>query len=166
MADAMLLIAGVATGLWFSKGDRDLGISFGEWDGDVFVTTCYILGGLSLIGPPYLWVTARRQHWGEGRLHWLVLGAAVWLTWPGIALVSGRINTHSRDASNALFLVATPLVALCLGLGLLASGRLRYARRRLIRRSWQERFGLILGLAWSCTGVYLLALVYWDALIR
>jgi hypothetical protein len=167
MADAMLLIAGVAVGLWLSRGDNELGLSFAEWDSAVFVTTSYILGGLSLIGPPYLLVTARRKPWGEGRFLWLVLGTAVWLTWPGVALRSyGNLSGHHREACNALFMITAPLIALCHLVGLLASGQLRRARRRLGQRSWQERFGLVLGLAWNCIGVYLLALVYWDEFLH
>lgn len=163
----MLLIAGVAVGLWLSRGDNELGLSFAEWDGAVFVTTSYILGGLSLIGPPYLLVTARRKPWDQGRFLWLVLGVATWLTWPGVALMShGRLRTHDREACSVVFMITTPLIALCLLLGLLASGRLRRVRRRLSQRSWQESFGLVLGLAWSCIGVYLVTLVYWDEFLQ
>ena len=45
---------------------------------------------------------------------------------------------------------------------LLAGGSFRRSGRRRIRRSWQEIFGLLLGLLWACTGLYLIALFYVD----
>ena len=29
-----------------------------------------------------------------------------------------------------------------------------------MRRSWQETFGLLLGLVWACTGLYIISLFY------
>ena len=43
---------------------------------------------------------------------------------------------------------------------LLAGGHLKRSRRRRIRRSWQEKFGLLLGLVWACTGLFIISLFY------
>jgi len=55
------------------------------------------------------------------------------------------------------------LMAVYVVAALLAGGWLRRGRRRrFARRSWRERFGLLLGLAWACTGAYVLFLLYSD----
>jgi hypothetical protein len=43
---------------------------------------------------------------------------------------------------------------------LLAGGWLGKRRRRRLRRSWREQFGLLLGLCWACTGFYVLYVLY------
>ncbi len=39
---------------------------------------------------------------------------------------------------------------------------------RNLRRTapWRERFGLLLGLAWSVQGLWLLGDIYWDAFMK
>jgi hypothetical protein len=51
-------------------------------------------------------------------------------------------------------------MAVYVTIALLVSGRFRRSRRRRLFRSWQETFGLFLGLAWACTGLYLIATFY------
>jgi hypothetical protein len=51
-------------------------------------------------------------------------------------------------------------MAVYVTLSLLASGHLRRSRRRRIYRSWQETFGLLLGLLWACTGLYVISMFY------
>jgi hypothetical protein len=68
--------------------------------------------------------------------------------------------------SGACYYYGTPLMAVYVTLALLAGGRLKRSRRRRILRSWQETFGLLLGLAWACTGLYLIALIYRNDLFR
>jgi hypothetical protein len=57
-------------------------------------------------------------------------------------------------------------MALYVVAALAAGGWLRRSRRRRLRRSWHERFGLALGLFWACTGLYVLALLYAEDLKR
>jgi len=51
-------------------------------------------------------------------------------------------------------------MAVYVSLALLAGGSFRRSRRRRLRRSWQETFGLLLGLLWACTGFYFITLFY------
>lgn len=167
----MLLIAGAALGLWIIADDlkRLIGqerngpddISFGKWDEILSLATVFFLGGLSLIGPPLLLLTARRRAWGAGRLLWFAQGTASWLLWPPLVYRKVLYGTpQSNSISGACYYYGTPLMAVYVTLALLAGGRLKRSRRRRIYRSWQETFGLILGLAWACTGLYLITLFY------
>ena len=68
--------------------------------------------------------------------------------------------------SESCYLYGTPLMAVYVTLALLAGGWLGKRRRKRLARSWQETFGLILGLVWACTGLYVLELLYEGDLIR
>jgi hypothetical protein len=57
-------------------------------------------------------------------------------------------------------------MAVYVTLALIAGGHLRRRRRRRIYRSWQETFGLLLGLAWACTGLYLISVFYRNDIFR
>ena len=57
-------------------------------------------------------------------------------------------------------------MALYMALALWAGRSLRRRKRRRRVLGWQERFGLILGLAWACTGLYLLSMFYRIDLFR
>ena len=50
------------------------------------------------------------------------------------------------------------MMALFVTIGLLSGGWL--GRRRGRRRRGREAFGLLLGLAWACTGLYILSIIY------
>ena len=67
--------------------------------------------------------------------------------------------------SALCFFYGTPPMALYVTLALLAGGHLTRSRRRRMRRSWQETFGLLLGLAWACTGLYIISLFYRQDII-
>jgi hypothetical protein len=64
--------------------------------------------------------------------------------------------------SGMCFAYGTPLMAIYVTAALLAGGWFGRRRRRRLRRSWREQFGLLLGLAWACTGLYVLYLLYSD----
>jgi hypothetical protein len=66
----------------------------------------------------------------------------------------------SDSAASVCFAYGTPLMAIYVTAGLLAGGWLRKSRRRRWKRSWREQYGLLLGLAWACTGGYVLYLIY------
>ena len=57
-------------------------------------------------------------------------------------------------------------MALYVTLGMLSGGWLTKCRRKRMTRSWPETFGLLLGLAWACTGLYVLEILYEADLIR
>src|SRR5262249_11895757 len=138
-----------------SDGPPDLW--FGKWDEVISVVIVFSLGGLSLIGPPLLLLTARRRAWGAGRLLWFAQGTASWLLWPPFVYRKVMYSSpQSESISGVCYYYGTPLMAVYVTLALLAGGRLKRSRRRRISRSWQETFGLILGLAWACTGLYLI----------
>jgi hypothetical protein len=165
----MSLIAGVALGLWLI-GDEfrakwQASGGFDDQAGAWLLLLIFVLGGLSLVGPPLLLLTARRRPWGAGRFLWFVQGTAAWLLWP--PLVYHRIRGSTENSiSGTCFFYGTPLMAVYVTLALLAGGHLRRARRRLIFRSWQETLGLLLGLAWACTGLYLISLFYREDFLR
>lgn len=163
---SMLLIAGASMGIWLIAAqfhsnwqeakDAEAQIRNGV-NGLVF-----LLGGLSLVGPPLLLWTARKRHWGAGRLLWFAQGTAAWLLWPPVIYhrVAGGAPDDINPISGTCYFFGTPLMAVYVTLTLLAGGYFRRSRRRRMRRSWQETFGLLLGLAWACTGLYLISLFY------
>jgi hypothetical protein len=69
--------------------------------------------------------------------------------------------------ATVCYFYGTPLMALYVTIALLAGGWLRRPRRRRrARRSWTETFGLLLGLVWACTGLYVLATIYHGDLFQ
>jgi hypothetical protein len=171
----MSLIAGAALGLWLVTGELRRLISqegrgpadifLGKWDEIVLSAIVFFLGGLSLIGPPLLLLTARNRAWGAGRILWFAQGTASWLLWPPY-IYRRMVVQEPGSISGACYYYGTPLMAVYVTLALLAGGRLKRSRRRRMYRSWQETFGLLLGLAWACTGLYLIALFYHNDLFR
>jgi hypothetical protein len=158
----MLMVVGVALGIWLvieqvrsQIHDTDLDRRI---DAILLVIT-FILGGLSIVGPPLLLWTARRRPWGSGRFLWFAHGTAAWLLWPPVIYQRTRGGVQN-SMSEVCFLYGTPLMAVYVTLSLLVGGHFRRSRRRRIYRSWQETFGLLLGLAWACTGLYLISRFY------
>jgi len=162
----MLLIAGAAFGLWLVLGQLRAARSVqGDQGGESpwLLGLVFVLGGVSLIGVPLLLITARRRPWGAGRILWFSSGTAAWLLWPPVAYhrVLGTVaGPGPQDMSGVCFFYGTPLMAVYVSLALLAGGSFRRSRRRRLRRSWQETFGLLLGLLWACTGFYFITLFY------
>lgn len=174
IGNLLTLIAGVAVSLWlFTPALRELaqGGPGGGPGGVGFVASPFaflpivvLLGGLSCVGVPLLVLErARRRRdpaWGEGRTLWFATGLASWLLWPPV-IARRAAGSTSAGVSEQCYIYGTPLMALYMVWALWAGGRLRRARRRrAIRRSWRERFGLILGALWACTGLYLLGWIY------
>ncbi len=160
----MLLVAGVALGLWLILDEFRM--EFREDDPErrkmaILLLLTFTLGGLSIIGPPLLLLTARRRPWGAGRFLWFAHGTAAWLLWPPVVYQRARgVAGRNQSMSEACFFYGTPLMAVYVTLSLLAAGHFRRSRRRRIYRSWQEIFGLLLGLIWACTGLYLISMFY------
>jgi hypothetical protein len=167
----MLLIAGAALVFWLTQGklraifQEPRATARGPTDSPWILGLVYLMGGLSLIGVPLLLITARRRSWGAGRILWFSSGTAAWLLWPPVVYhrVLATAGGQATDTvSGVCFLFGTPLMAVYVTFALLAGGSFRRSRRRRIRRSWQEIFGLLLGLLWACTGLYFISLFYLD----
>ena len=157
--ELLVLVAGVALGLWlFTKDLKDPGTGK-RWVMAIVV----VLGGCSVVGPPLLLWERRRSKavWRAGRILWFAQGTAAWLMWPPMVAVRVRGEGIGQTSTGVCYFYGTPLMALYVTLALLAGGWIRPRRgRRRRRTSWRERFGLLLGLAWACTGLYLLATLY------
>jgi hypothetical protein len=165
--DLMVLIAGLTVGLWLAIPTvKDSHPDGEEWLG----VLVFLLGGLSLAGPVLLLRArvCRRVRLRIGELFWFCQGTATWLLWPPVVYHRLRPSeAMGRDMAAACYFYGTPLMALYVTITLVAGGwlplRLRPGRRRRrarARQSWTETFGLILGLIWACTGLYLLTTIY------
>jgi hypothetical protein len=180
----MALVAGLALALWlFAEAIRQAwgqapaagGASYqpfvGWFDNVGFVIVVVMLGGLSLVGVPLLLSERFRRPprvWGPGKLLWFASGTASWLMWPPVVYrrLAGD-NGPDNTISGTCYFYGTPLMALYMTLALWAGRRLRRRRRgHRFHLSWRERFGLLLGLAWACTGLYLLAMFYRNDLFK
>ncbi len=163
----MLLIAGISICLWMMLPDlKNESGNVGAVPTAWFLAVIAVLGGVSLIGLPMLiWerCRSRKRPWGPGKLIWFSEGMAAWLMWPPVIIRRVQGGKFGDTMTGACYAYGTPLMALWMISGLLAGGWLRKRRRRRIAaRSWREQFGLILGLAWACTGLYILYLLYTD----
>ncbi len=162
----MLLTAGAALGLWLGvgllRGEQARGdpTRYEIW----FFAIVYLLGGLSMAGCVILLIERLRRRdrrpWRSGKLMWFAHGTASWLLWPPIVYGRFRHVPRGDSMSEVCYLYGTPLMALYVVAALATGGRLRRNRRRCMRRSWGESFGLVLGLIWACTGLYVLSLLY------
>jgi hypothetical protein len=166
--DLVVLIAGLTIGFWLALAINEghLPDDAGQWLNFVI----FVLGGLSLVGPPLLVRERlrRRTRLRPGELWWFCQGTASWLLWPPVVVAHVRAKPAEMGGGAAVcYLYGTPLMALYVTIALLAGGWLPLRRRRRRpTRSWTETFGLILGLIWACTGLYVLGQIYHDDLFR
>lgn len=159
IAQLLMLVAGIAVAFWVTAPLLQVG--HGSNDGPIEMIPVFlrviiaVLGGVSLVGAPLLLFLRRRARarWGPGQMAWFAQGTASWLLWPPVLANNG-------GWSSVCWMWGTPLMGLYVTASLIAGGRLR-RRKRGWRRQWSETFGLILSCAWACTGLYLLALLYW-----
>ncbi len=121
----------------------------------------FVLGGLSLVGPPLLLLTARRRRWGAGPIPLVCAGDC------GLAALAAGVYHRVAAApgprpsmSAVCFFYGTPPMALYVTLTLLAGGHLRRSRGAGCAARGRRRSGLLLGLAWACTGLYIISLFY------
>lgn len=161
--ELMALTAGLALGLWIILPQFREQPAIGSpdaWTGLV----AFVLGGLSLVGPPLLiWERRRRRTtWGAGRVMWFSQGMASWLLWPPVVYVRTRQGNINNSTSAGCYLYGTPLMAIYVTAALVCGGWLGRRRRRALMRSWHERFGLGLALVWACLGLYILSIFYRD----
>jgi hypothetical protein len=165
----MLLTVGAALGFWLVTPDLRA-LSGGQhdephlrtWDQAGFYLAVALLGGISLVGVPLLLGESRRRRvrWGPGKFLWFTQGVAGWLLWPPILATRWLPAQNGDSTAKICYYYGTPLMAVFVGLALLAGGRFRRRWRRVFPPSWRERFGLLLGCLWVLVGVYLLLLIY------
>ena len=157
--ELLVLIPGIALGLWLVV--PGLGAPWHDHHNIVLVIGA-ILGGVSLVGPLLLLkslrVRSRARPWRAGRVLWFAQGTASWLLWP--PMIWSRAHGRDLGPASVCYFYGTPLMAVYVTLALLAGGWLRPRRRRHRPLPWRERFGVLLGLAWACTGLYVLYLIY------
>jgi hypothetical protein len=154
-----VLVAGIAFGLWL------FAITPQETEVHPYGVLIGVLGGASVIGPPILlWERRRRRKkWGPGEVLWFAEGMSAWLLWPPAVIerIKNTANGPDRSIGATCFAYGTPLMAIWVGSALLCGGWIRRrGRRRRRMLSWRERFGLILGILWACTGGWVLYLIY------
>lgn len=166
--DLMTLVAGLAVGLGLVLPDLTGADPprMGSLTDDVLLFAVAVLGGLAAVGPPILLAERRRlrRRFGPGRLLWFATGTSAWLLWPPVVARRLQGERFGNSQAGVCFAYGTPLMALYVTLALCAGGWLGLRKRRRRRaprpRSWRERFGLILGLAWAFTGLYVLVNLY------
>ena len=160
--DLVLLVGGASVGLWLflGIGTRAGGPPTPESSEKAAALLIFLLGGLSIVGPPILLWQRRKggRRLGPGELLWFSQGTASWLLWPPIVYQRARPNPGESMATICYF-YGTPMMALFVTISLISGGWMRRRRRRR-PRTGHEILGLILGLAWACTGVYILSLIY------
>lgn len=160
----MLLVAGLAFGCWMIVDDVRKGGGGGGATRFQYglLIPVGLLGGLSLVGVPLLLVMRRKKRppWGPGRLIWFSTGMSAWLLWPPVVVKRVGGGTFGQTDGGVCFAYGTPLMAIYVLAALLAGGWFRKRGRRRIARSWAEAFGLALGAAWACTGLYVLSIIY------
>jgi hypothetical protein len=169
----MLLLAGAGLGFWMISGDIQVeftgkgrsplpNVFFGRWDSVLLMLAVGVLAGLSFMGAILLLVERwrHRRVWHEGRLLWFTHGIATWLLAPPLIYHRSQGHSVGQTYSGVCLFYGTPLMAIYMTFALLGGGRFRRSHLRMLSRSWKERFGLIIALAWACTGAYLLFLYY------
>jgi hypothetical protein len=166
--DLVVLIAGLSVGIWLAIGM--IGKGQPERAEQWLILVAFVLGGLSLVGPPLLLRDRfrRRARLRVGEVLWFCQGTAAWLLWPPIVVRHVQAKPgETATMATICYVYGTPLMALYVTLALLAGGWLPLrGRRRRRRRSFTETFGLILGVAWACTGLYVLGLIYKSDLFK
>jgi hypothetical protein len=157
----MALVAGAGVGLWLVG--PDLREPPEHLLDQVVLAIVGVLGGISLLGPLILaaeLLARRRRPFGPGEVIWFSQGMASWLLWPPVIYSRSNGQKFSDTLSGPCYYYGTPLMAIYVTSALLAGGWIRPRRRRRAPRSWRERCGLLLGLAWACTGFYVLYQLY------
>jgi hypothetical protein len=154
--DAMVLIAGIAFGLWlfgneFSQAGQE------KW----FILVVSVLGGLSLAGTPRILMDRLRggRRWRSGALNWFAVGLACWALVP--ALVTLRLVGSKPSVAPTCFVYSLPLMGLFLLLATFIGGR-PISRWWACRGWWPEWFGMWILVAWAGAGCYILFLIYRD----
>ncbi len=161
--DAMLLIAGVALGLWLFLDEIDFRSLFVEPDDEEWlVTMVSLLAGASLAAGPLMLVHKLRSRlrWRTGAFLWFGLSVACWGLAPAIAMARLKI-VPDEGMAGPCFIYTIPLMGLFVFVSCLVGGR-PVAGWWSCRGSWPEWLGMWFVVAWAATGAYVLFLVYKD----
>lgn len=157
----MALVGAAGFGLWLVLPDmRDDPQHVVEVGDRWLLPIVAVLGGASLIGPVVLALSRRRsprRPFRPGEVMWFSQGMATWLLWPPVVYHRAQGERFADTLAGPCYFYGTPLMAIYVTSALLVGGWLRPRRRR---RTWTEQVGLVLGLAWACTGFYLLYTIY------
>ncbi len=165
LREAMILIAGVAVGLWLFA-DRIKQLPSNDLD-DWLVVLVAVLGGVSLAGAPVLLIdrSKHRRRWRSGAFMWFAVSVGCWGLAPAIALV--RLKpvpppmAPPGTMASVCFVYTLPLMALFLLGACGVAGRPAAGWRRC-RGWWPEWLGMWMLVGWSAVGVYVLVRIYMD----
>ncbi len=167
--ELMLVIAGLSLGIWIFRTIQPKGAPI-DLEYLVFLSILGI-GGIAAVGPILLLIDSRRRRtrWGGGRILWFAEGSAAWLLWPPFIYNQWNAAPGQGGRSESLcYYYGTPFMAIYMMAALLAGGHGPRRRKRRLWQTldWKERFGWILSGLWACTGLYLLARLYWTEFRR
>ena len=156
--EAMVLIAGVAFGLWLFQENIGRGqpLSGDFW----LVCGVAVFGGLSLAGTPIILFDRfrKQRRWRSGAFLWLGMGLACWGIAPAIAMIRLKLGSD-RSMAVSCFAYSLPLMGLFLLFACVIGGR-PVPRWWTCRGWWPEWFGMWMLVGWSLTGLYVLFLIY------
>lgn len=164
--EIMILIAGVAIGLWLTPRSVPANAA------DLYSAAVFLLGGLSIAGIPLMLAdrrttgSRRSRRFGAGRLLWFAQGMAAMLLWPPAVVLKLRgVGRQGEGILVLCFMHVAPLLSLMV-LPALAFGGWLGRRRGPRMAHWRERFGIGLTLAWAAIGLYVLGTLYLADLKR
>jgi hypothetical protein len=150
--EAMVLIAGIAFGLWLFDDDVDIPKDIEDW---VLIATD-MLGGLTLAATPLFVVSGWRRRWRSGAFLWLGMGLVSWGLAP--AIIVERLTTSS-SAAPACFVYILPLIGLFFLMACGIAGR-PIRRWWTCRGWWPEWLSMYVLCGWAVVGVYVLFQIY------
>ena len=156
--EAMVLIAGVAFGLWMFNDKREKN---SEPDGWVIVAVS-VLGGSSIAVVPMMLVDRirHRRRWRSGAFLWFGIGLVCWGLAPAITIERLKISGHGSVAPTCLVYML-PLIGLFF-LAAAAVGGQPIRHWWTCRGWWPEWLGMYVLIGLAATGVYVMYSIYKD----
>jgi hypothetical protein len=177
IGEAMILIAGAAAGLGMIRTKLD---SFGpDIADDWFAAAVSILWGISLVGP-FLIVRGRWRHrtpWHPAERLWIIQAIAGWLLLPPIEIAHDRLihvisyikktpmSGRSSLAVDPFFLILHALSVAGLAVAMASLVEALPVKRLRTPATWKEWCAVVLGMLWTCAGLYSLSKFYRDAIL-
>lgn len=158
--DAMILIAGVAAGLWMFQHQIRYDQLFADPAGEAWlVTAVSLLGGASTAAVPLLLIDRIRtgRRWRSSALCWLAVGLGSWSFVPALVVIRLKLARH--EAAVACYAYTLPLMGLFLFTALVLGGH-PPPRWWACRGRWPEWLGMWILVGWSAAGGYVLYSIY------